>query len=94
MIQISFLESFRYFLIKRIYLKFEFLIKLLCSLSFKCNKNVIRKENDVKDEIMYGEREIEVGSLICFPNPNIDRDYDISIEFPAVSYTHLRAHET
>ena len=25
---------------------------------------------------MYGEREIVTGSLICFPNPNIDRDYD------------------
>ena len=31
---------------------------------------------------MYGEREIETGSLICFPNPNINRDYEISIDFP------------
>ena len=31
---------------------------------------------------MYGERKIENGSLICFPNPNTNRDYEISIEFP------------
>ena len=31
---------------------------------------------------MYGEREIENGTLICFPNPNINRDYEISIDFP------------
>ena len=31
---------------------------------------------------MYGERKIETGSLICFPNPNTLRDYEISIEFP------------
>ena len=36
----------------------------------------------MKKEIMYGEREIETGSLICFPNPNIKRDYQISINFP------------
>ena len=43
---------------------------------------MIKKEEDTKEEIMYGEREIEGGSLICFPNPNIDRDYEISIDFP------------
>ena len=43
---------------------------------------MIRQEKDIKDEIMYGEREIEAGSLICFPNPNINRDYEISIDFP------------
>ena len=31
---------------------------------------------------MYGEREIESGSLICFPNPKNNRDYEISIDFP------------
>ena len=31
---------------------------------------------------MYGEREIENGSLICFPNPSTNRDYEISIDFP------------
>ena len=31
---------------------------------------------------MYGERKIETGKLICFPNPNIKRDYEISIDFP------------
>ena len=41
---------------------------------------MIRQEKEIKDEIMYGEREIEDGSLICFPNPNINRDYEISIE--------------
>ena len=43
---------------------------------------MIRKEKDFKEETMYGEREIEVGSLICFPNPNTNRDYEISIDFP------------
>ena len=31
---------------------------------------------------MYGEREIASGELICFPNPNTKRDYEISIDFP------------
>ena len=31
---------------------------------------------------MYGERKIESGTLICFPNPNLERDYEISINFP------------
>tara|TARA_B100000579_G_C22132203_1_gene532562 strand:+ start:58 stop:480 length:423 start_codon:yes stop_codon:yes gene_type:complete len=43
---------------------------------------VIRGEKDTENEIMYGERNIETGSLICFPNPNINRDYEISINFP------------
>ena len=43
---------------------------------------MIRQGKDIKEEIMYGEREIEAGSLICFPNPNIGRDYEISIDFP------------
>ncbi len=34
------------------------------------------------DQIIYGEREIEAGKLICFPNPKINRDYEISIDFP------------
>tara|TARA_B100000965_G_C19371354_1_gene660481 strand:- start:117 stop:536 length:420 start_codon:yes stop_codon:yes gene_type:complete len=42
---------------------------------------VIKKE-EAKDEIMYGERKIENGSLICFPNPKSNRDYEISIDFP------------
>ena len=37
---------------------------------------------DIKEEILYGEREIENGCLICFPNPNKNRDYEISIDFP------------
>ena len=37
---------------------------------------------DTQKEIMYGEREIETGSLICFPNPKSNRDYEISIDFP------------
>jgi len=40
------------------------------------------KDKDKNKEIMYGEREIETGSLICFPNPNTNRDYEISIDFP------------
>ena len=39
-------------------------------------------EEDIKEAIMYGEREIADGSLICFPNPNSNRDYEISIDFP------------
>ncbi|MBW3042635.1 preQ(1) synthase [Prochlorococcus marinus] len=31
---------------------------------------------------MYGERKIENGKLICFPNPNRNRDYEITVEFP------------
>ncbi len=31
---------------------------------------------------MYGERQIETGRLISFPNPNKNRDYEISIDFP------------
>jgi len=43
---------------------------------------VIKREEETKEEVMYGERKIETGSLICFPNPNTLRDYEISIEFP------------
>ena len=39
------------------------------------------QEEDTKAEIMYGEREIETGKLICFPNPNSHRDYEILINF-------------
>ena len=38
--------------------------------------------NQEETEIMYGEREIKEGVLICFPNPKPTRDYEISIEFP------------
>ncbi len=41
-----------------------------------------KEEEDSKDQIMYGEREIKAGKLICFPNPKVDRDYQISIDFP------------
>ena len=43
---------------------------------------MIKKKENTKKEIMYGEREIENGTLICFPNPNLNRDYEISIDFP------------
>ncbi|MBE9117862.1 NADPH-dependent 7-cyano-7-deazaguanine reductase QueF [Lusitaniella coriacea LEGE 07157] len=33
-------------------------------------------------EIKYGERAIEEGTLIVFPNPRIGRKYNISIELP------------
>ena len=45
-------------------------------------KNVLKREDETKDEIMYGERQIETAQLICFPNPNLKRDYEISIDFP------------
>ena len=43
---------------------------------------MIRQEKDINEKIMYGEREIESGRLNCFPNPNRNRDYEISIDFP------------
>ena len=43
---------------------------------------MLKKEEETKQEIMYGERKIESGNLICFPNPNSNRDYEISIDFP------------
>ena len=43
---------------------------------------MLKREQDTQKGIMYGEKEIENGNLICFPNPNINRDYEISIEFP------------
>ncbi len=43
---------------------------------------MFKKEEDFKEGIMYGERKIKSGALICFPNPNINRDYEISIDFP------------
>ena len=39
-------------------------------------------QEETEKEIMYGEREIKDGVLICFPNPKPTRDYEISIEFP------------
>ena len=41
-----------------------------------------KRERDLKKEILYGERAVEGGSLICFPNPNTNRDYEIAINFP------------
>ena len=43
---------------------------------------MLNKEEDTKQEILYGERKIETGNLISFPNPSRNRDYEISIDFP------------
>ena len=43
---------------------------------------MLNNKEDTKKEIMYGERKIETGTLICFPNPNKNRDYEIAIDFP------------
>ncbi len=43
---------------------------------------MLNQEAEAKEEIMYGERKIESGNLICFPNPKTNRDYEISIDFP------------
>ncbi len=43
---------------------------------------MLNREEESKDEINYGERAIEAGKLICFPNPKTNRDYEISIDFP------------
>ena len=40
------------------------------------------QEEKNQKEDMYGERKIETGKLISFPNPNKNRDYEISIDFP------------
>ena len=40
------------------------------------------RQEETNAEIRYGERNIETGNLICFTNPNRNRDYEISIEFP------------
>ena len=43
---------------------------------------MLNQEENTPKEIMYGERKIETGELISFPNPNKNRDYEISIDFP------------
>ena len=43
---------------------------------------MLKQAKNTTQEMMYGERNIETGSLICFPNPNSNRDYEISIDFP------------
>ncbi len=43
---------------------------------------MLNREEETKKEMMYGERKIESGNLICFPNLNTNRDYEISIDFP------------
>tara|TARA_B100000965_G_scaffold103204_1_gene84979 strand:+ start:1587 stop:2009 length:423 start_codon:yes stop_codon:yes gene_type:complete len=43
---------------------------------------VFKQDEDSTKEMMYGERKIETGNLISFPNPNSNRDYEISIDFP------------
>ena len=45
-------------------------------------RNLLMQEEETKKQMMYGERKIETGNLICFPNPNVKRDYEISIDFP------------
>ena len=45
-------------------------------------KNMTKIEKGLENEILYGDRAVEAGSLICFPNPNKNRDYEISIDFP------------
>ncbi|EFA72439.1 NADPH-dependent 7-cyano-7-deazaguanine reductase QueF [Cylindrospermopsis raciborskii CENA303] len=43
--------------------------------------NILPSENPVK-EVKYGEREIEEGKLITFPNPRVGREYTIDITLP------------
>jgi 7-cyano-7-deazaguanine reductase len=43
--------------------------------------NILPSENPVK-EVKYGEREIEEGKLITFPNPRVGREYTIDINLP------------
>ena len=43
---------------------------------------MFNQEEITQKEAMYGERKIETGKLISFPNPNTNRDYEISIDFP------------
>ncbi|MGB3754893.1 MAG: preQ(1) synthase [Rivularia sp. (in: cyanobacteria)] len=37
---------------------------------------------ETNTEVKYGEREIEEGNLITFPNPRVGRRYNISITLP------------
>lgn len=46
----------------------------------KNETNMTEKEN--KNQIKYGERAINQGELITFPNPRPGREYDISITLP------------
>jgi 7-cyano-7-deazaguanine reductase len=39
-------------------------------------------EQSTEQQMKYGEREIEKGELITFPNPRIGRKYDIHITLP------------
>ena len=43
---------------------------------------MLKQGENSKEAMMYGERKIEAGKLICFPNPKSNRDYEISIDFP------------
>ena len=43
------------------------------------------KEEETNNGILYGERKIDTGALISFPNPKSNRDYEISIDFPEFS---------
>ncbi|MFL0604810.1 preQ(1) synthase [Cylindrospermopsis raciborskii] len=43
--------------------------------------NILPSEDPVK-EVKYGEREIEEGKLITFPNPRVGREYTIDITLP------------
>ena len=43
---------------------------------------MLEQQKDNQEQMMYGERQIMEGTLICFPNPSNNRDYDISIDFP------------
>ena len=49
---------------------------------FTCYRNVLKRDENNQNEVMYGERKIESGTLICFPNTTTNRDYEISIDFP------------
>ncbi len=55
--------------------------KVLSIVVTRYTAKMINQEETAK-EIMYGEREIKEGVLICFPNPKPTRDYEILIEFP------------
>ena len=39
-------------------------------------------ETEAQNQIKYGERKIEEGKLITFPNPRPGREYDINITLP------------
>ena len=42
----------------------------------------MKHQDSSADNHLYGERAIQNSELVCFPNPNLERVYEVSIELP------------